>query len=342
MKVVFAQQQMNHYPTFYLSSGAQVPNPELPERADCLLQAALDSGLELQAPEDRDDSAIEAVHTPAYLEFLKNISTRWSRIEGASEYVVPNTHPITREDGYPKSAVGQVGYHVYDGSCPISDDTWLSARWSALSAAHAAQQVVSGDPACYALSRPPGHHASQDLAGGFCYLNNSAIAAQQLREKYARVAILDVDVHHGNGTQRIFYDRDDVLTVSIHADPIRFYPFYWGYANEHGEGPGEGCNINFPLPRGTNDTDYLKALDDALLAVSDFSPDALVIALGLDAHESDPFRGMAITTAGFSAIGKALSSLALPTVIVQEGGYLSDALGANLTSFLNGYRLMQA
>ena len=338
MKVIFSQQQLDHYPKSFLSSGAVAANPEQPERAEKLLEAARSIGLQLLAPEDCGDHVIAAVHTSTYLTFLQNIYRRWSRIEAASEDVLPNVHPISREDGYPKSAVGQVGYHVYDGSCPISSDTWISSRWSAMTAAFAAQQVLAGDSACYALSRPPGHHASQDLAGGFCYLNNSAIAAQELRSKYDRVAIVDVDVHHGNGTQRIFYERDDVLTVSMHADPERFYPFFWGYANEFGKGAGEGFNLNVPLPRGTADREYLVALDAALLAVADFAPDALVIALGLDAHEDDPFHGMKITTSGFASIGTALANLRLPTVIVQEGGYLSDTLGDNLASFLGGFQ----
>jgi acetoin utilization deacetylase AcuC-like enzyme len=338
MKVVFSNAQLDHYPKSYLTSGAQAPNPEQPDRANCLLQAALASGLEQVAPDDHGDDVIAAVHTSTYLSFLQNIYTRWCRIDGASDEVVPNVHPISRDDGYPKSAVGQVGYHVYDGSCPIAAETWHSARWSAMTAAHAARQVLDGDAACYALSRPPGHHASEDLAGGFCYLNNSAIAAQHLLTKYQRVAIIDVDVHHGNGTQRIFYERDDVLTVSIHADPIRFYPFFWGYENEIGKGRGEGFNINRPLPRGTGDDEYLVVLGEALAAVSDFAPEALVIALGLDAHESDPFRGMTITTDGFAAIGELLSRISLPTVIVQEGGYLSAELGDNLVSFLRGFR----
>ena len=338
MKVVFSDDQLDHDPKSYLSSGAQVPNPEIPDRANCLLEAALASGLEQVTPEDYGDDVIAAIHTPKYLTFLQNIHTRWSRIDGASEEVLPNVHPISRDDGYPKSAVGQVGYHVYDGSCPIAAETWHSSRWSAMTAAHAARQVLAGDAACYALSRPPGHHASQDLAGGFCYLNNSAIAAQQLLTKYQRVAIVDVDVHHGNGTQRIFYERADVLTVSIHADPVRFYPFFWGYANETGKEQGEGFNINRPLPRGTGDAEYVMVLDDVLHAVSDFAPEALVIALGLDAHESDPFRGMTITTDGFAAIGNALSSISLPSVIVQEGGYLSAELGDNLASFMRGFR----
>ena len=338
MKVVFSNEQLKHYPKSFLSSGAQAANPEHPERADRLLQAARENGLEQVEPQDYGDAVIAAVHTQTYLKFLQNIYTRWSRIEGASKEVLPNIHPISRDDGYPKSAVGQVGYHVYDGSCPITAETWDSARWSAMTAAHAAKQVLDGDAACYALSRPPGHHASQDLAGGFCYLNNTAIAAQQLLTRFQRVAIIDVDVHHGNGTQRIFYERSDVLTVSLHADPVRFYPFFWGYENEKGEGQGEGFNINRPLARGTGDIEYLAVLDDTLEAVSDFAPDALVIALGLDAHEDDPFRGMAITTAGFSSIGRALASTGLPTVIVQEGGYLSDSLGANLASFLSGFQ----
>jgi len=338
MKVVFSDRQLEHYPKSYLSSGAPVANPELPERADRLLAAALASGLQKIATEDCGDDVISAIHTSRYLEFLQTIYTRWSRIDGASEEVLPNVHPASRNDGYPKSAVGQVGYHVFDCSCPISAETWDSARWSAMTAAHAARQVINGDAACYALSRPPGHHAAADLAGGFCYLNNSAIAAQQLLKKYQRVAIVDVDVHHGNGTQRIFYERDDVLTVSIHADPIRFYPFFWGYANETGEGRGDGFNINLPLPRGTGDAEYLGVLDNALDAVSNYAPEALVIALGLDAHEGDPYRGMTITTAGFSRMGMALSAVGLPTVLVQEGGYLSDALGDNLSSFLSGFQ----
>lgn len=338
MKVVFSNHQMLHSPSSYLSSGEPAPNPEVPARAECLLAAALKIGLEEESPPDYGDDILSSVHTSRYLSFLQNIHKRWSRIDGASEEVLPNVHPITRDDGYPKSAVGQVGFHVYDASCPITADTWHSARWSAMTAAHAARQVMSGASSCYALARPPGHHASQDVAGGFCYFNNSAIAAQQLLEKFDRVAIIDVDVHHGNGTQRIFYERNDVLTLSIHADPVRFYPFFWGYAEETGQGEGEGYNANLPLPRGTEDKGYMQVLETALSRVASFSPQAIVVALGLDAHEGDPFRGMRITTQGFGDIGGQLGALSLPTVLVQEGGYLSDELGENLASFLNGFR----
>jgi acetoin utilization deacetylase AcuC-like enzyme len=338
VKVIFSSEQLAHNPDQFLSSGAPEPNPEKPARAEVLLQAALASGLDLESPTDVGDAVISAVHDDQYLDFLRNIYTRWSRVDGASKEVLPNVHPISRADGYPKSAVGQVGYHVYDSSCPIVADTWHSARWSAMTAAHSAQQLIDGDDACYALTRPPGHHASQDLAGGFCYLNNSAIAAQSLRSKFDRVAVIDIDVHHGNGTQRIFYERDDVLTVSIHADPIRFYPFFWGYADETGAGPGAGFNINLPLQRGCDDQLFLQTLSTAIERVAAFSPQAVVIALGLDAHEGDPFRGMNITTRGFGNIGGELGAVGLPTLLVQEGGYLSDALGSNLESFLTGFQ----
>jgi acetoin utilization deacetylase AcuC-like enzyme len=338
MKVVFSAAQLDHDPQHILSSGEHSEAPEKPERAKRLLDAAITAGLQQEEPIDYGDLILETVHTDRYLQFLKNIYIRWSRVPGAPIDILPNTHPISRHDGYPKSAVGQLGFHCYDGSCPFTEHTWQSARWSALSAAHAARLVVAGEKFTYALARPPGHHASQDLAGGFCYLNNAAIAAEQLRQEFAKVAIIDVDVHHGNGTQRIFYARNDVFTVSIHADPIRFYPFYWGYANEVGENAGEGFNLNLPLPRGTADDEYLAVLAGALDRVAEFSPDAIVVALGLDAHESDPFQGMRISTPGFEQIGARLGSLQKPTVLTQEGGYLSALLGKNLEAFLQGFQ----
>lgn len=189
----------------------------------------------------------------------------------------------------------------------------------------------------YALCRPPGHHAFADVAGGFCFINNSAVAAQVLRKNAACVAILDVDLHHGNGTQGIFYARSDVLTVSLHADPVRFYPFFWGHADERGEGAGLGYNLNLPLPRKSGDAAFLEALGTAFRRIRAFAPEALVVALGLDAFEGDPFGGLSVTTPGFSRIGEAIAGLGLPTVIVQEGGYLCEALGDNLTAFLTGF-----
>jgi acetoin utilization deacetylase AcuC-like enzyme len=187
------------------------------------------------------------------------------------------------------------------------------------------------------LCRPPGHHAYADRGSGFCYVNNSALAATILRQRHAAVAILDIDVHHGNGTQGVFYDRPDVLTVSIHADPEGYYPFFYGHAGETGRGDGRGFNRNLPVPVKSGDAVWMAALDTALSAVAAFSPGALVLALGLDAHEADPLAGGAVTRAGFAAMARRIASLRLPTVIVQEGGYLTDHLSGNLTAFLDGF-----
>ena len=289
------------------------------------------------APRDRGIAPIAAIHTPEYLRFLEHIHERWQRIPGASPEVVPNIHPDRRDFSYPASAVGQAGYHMADTACPIGADTWESIYWSAQSAVHAACCVIDGEPAAYGLSRPPGHHAFADIAGGFCFLNNSAIAAQKLRSRYERVAIVDVDLHHGNGTQGIFYRRNDVLTVSLHADPIRFYPFFWGHASERGEGSGLGYNCNLPLARGSGDAPFLDALEAGIQQVRAFAPGAIVVALGLDAFEGDPFGGLKLSTPGFAKVGAALAGLDLPTVIVQEGGYVCDGLSGNLELFFNGF-----
>ncbi len=337
MKVVFADQQLAHEPRAFLVCGAALPHPEVPARASRLLAAAETVGLSRELPADYGLEYVAAVHTPRYIDYLRNIHTRWSRIEGAADEVIPGIHPDRRDGGYPASAAGQAGFHQADLSSPIGSHTFTSALWSAHSAAHAALEVIAGERRCYALARPPGHHAAREYAAGFCYLGNTAIAAQVLRGQHDRVAVLDVDVHHGNGTQDIFYERGDVLTVSIHADPIRFYPFFWGYADETGAGDGRGANCNVPLPRGTGDDDYLRELDDVLTAIGDFKPGALVVALGLDAYEGDPLSGFAVTTGGFGRIGRRVGELDLPTVLVQEGGYLSDELGANLGTFLEGF-----
>lgn len=337
MKAFYAEEQKRHDPKAFLSSGAAKPNPEMPERVERLLAGATSAGCTVERPRNHGLGPVAAVHTPEYLDFLEHIFARWQRIEGASAEVIPNIHPIARSGSYPASAVGQAGYHMADTACPISGETWQSALWSAWSAVEAAEAVISGTPAAYALCRPPGHHAFADVAGGFCFINNSAVAAQVLRKQAARVAILDVDLHHGNGTQGIFYARPDVLTVSLHADPVRFYPFFWGHADERGEGPGLGYNFNLPLPRKSADAAFLEALAVAFQRIRAFSPDALVVALGLDAFEGDPLGGLSVTTPGFSRIGEAIAKLGLPTVIVQEGGYLCDELGDNLTAFLTGF-----
>ncbi|HHK73656.1 MAG TPA: histone deacetylase family protein [Rhizobiales bacterium] len=337
MKAIFDARQYRHEPKHFMANGVVRPSPEQAARIDVLRRGAEAAGCGFAAPDDAGLAPIAALHSPEYLTFLQNIHRRWQFIEGASEEVIPNIHPLSRTDNYPKSAVGQAGFHQADTACPIGAHTWEAAYWSAQVAVTGADMIAAGARAAYALTRPPGHHAFGDAAGGFCFLNNAGIAAERLRAKGFRPAILDVDVHHGNGTQGIFYGRDDVLTVSLHADPERFYPFFWGQSHERGEGAGRGYNLNLPLARGTGDEDYLKILDIALARITAFGADAVVIALGLDAYEGDPFKGLAVTTPGFARIGAAIAGLGLPTLFVQEGGYLCDELGQNLTHVLTGF-----
>lgn len=287
---------------------------------------------------------IKAVHDAGYLEYLQTAWARWSELPGHGPEIMPNIHPNRNMAGRPDSVVGLSGVYQADCACPIGPGTWDAVQRAAQCAVDAALHVNDEKPNyAYALCRPPGHHAFADMAGGFCFLNNSAIAAQTLLDSGAtRVAILDVDVHHGNGTQGVFYSRSDVLTVSLHGDPAVYYPFYAGYADETGDGAGSGYNINTPLPQGTGDDDYMLALQPALEAIVDYKPDYLVVALGLDASEDDPLAFLHLTTDGFARIGEVTAAMNLPTVLVQEGGYISDVLGTNLGIFLQRFEQSRA
>ncbi|MEM9140880.1 MAG: histone deacetylase family protein [Pseudomonadota bacterium] len=333
-----AEEHNLHQPQSFLVAGQFREAEEVAERATILQAAGEAAGLTFQRPENPGMGPIGAVHTPDYLEFLATIHQRWStEVPGAGPEVIPNLHLDRTLGGYPKSPTGLANYHMADGACPIGPGTHKAALWSAYTAIAATEAVLQGAPAAYALGRPPGHHAYADLAGGFCFLNNSAIAAQMLRGAHDRVAVLDVDVHHGNGTQSIFYDRADVLTVSLHADPETYYPFMCGYAHEGGSGPGLGYNRNLPLPRTTEDDAFLAALGSALDHVASYNPGALVLALGLDARAGDPLQGMRLSTGVFGEIAARVAAAGLPVVIVQEGGYVSDTLGPALQEFLTGF-----
>lgn len=337
MKAVYSHLHRSHNPQFFLVRGIVKRTTEQPERADRLL-AGLNAGRhELIEPAVFGQGPRLRVHSPEYLNFLAEAWDAWSALADKGAEMIANMHPVRNAGTYPSHIVGRLGWHTVDTACPIGPGTWAAACAASDVATTAAQMVLDGENAVYALCRPPGHHAYRDLAGGFCFLNNSAIAASHLRLKHERIAILDVDVHHGNGTQGIFYERSDVLTVSIHADPTAFYPFVWGYAHERGAGAGLGANLNIPLAIGTKDDGYLQALEVASKTIAAFAPGALVVALGLDASEHDPLAGLAVTTDGFRQIGGAIARSGLPTVFVQEGGYLSDSLGANLTAVLDGF-----
>jgi acetoin utilization deacetylase AcuC-like enzyme len=337
MKAVFSGLQLAHAPTRFLSKGHIVGYPESPDRARALLEGARQAGTQICAARRFDERLLSNVHAPQYVEFLKTAFDAWSKIEGAAPELMPSlriTVPLLNNSTH---VMANAGRYMMDFSCAITAKTWGSVAASAMTALTAADMVARGEHVAYALCRPPGHHAYSNRAGGFCYLNNTALAAEHLRTVHERVAILDIDVHHGNGTQSIFYARPDVLTVSIHADPAEYYPYYWGSAAEEGERDGRGTNLNLPLPVGSGDDVWLDALDSALRKVHDFAPGALVIALGLDAHEADPLKGGTVTQGGFALFAEVIASLGLPTVIVQEGGYLTEHLPDNLAMFLASY-----
>jgi len=340
MITVFDEIQRRHAPRDFIVSGKPQPIPERPERIDMLMHGVRRLGGPVEPPPAIAMDTVALVHDRRYLRFMETLWERWKRLPDAGETPLANVFALGRASlppaSYPDSVVGQCGWHLGDGSCPITADTWTSALASAASAAHGADLILRGERLVYALCRPPGHHAAADVAAGFCYINNTALAAEILTRAGKRTAILDIDVHHGNGTEAIFYDRADVLTVSIHAHPKRFYPFFWGYEDERGRGVGEGFNLNLPLERGTALKPYGAALERALRRISDFAPDILVLAAGLDIAVDDPFKGFAITTAEFAAIGRMIAALQLPTLAVQEGGYPSPSLGANLGSLLEG------
>lgn len=337
MRVFHTEKHTQHDPHFFLVRGRASNAVEQPERARILLAAAQAAGHEVVAAGDQGLAPIADVHTPEYLDYLQVAHREWSRLPGASDEVIPNIHPGRRPASYPRGIVGRAGWHAADTGAPIGPGTWEAARAAAQVAIAAADYVLAGAPEAYALCRPPGHHAYADMAGGFCYLNNSAIAARRLARRYGRVAVLDIDVHHGNGTQAIFYDSRDVLTVSVHADPDAYYPYFWGHAHERGEGAGEGYNLNLPLPLGSGDETWLAAGEQALERIDRYAPSVLVLALGLDASEHDPLQGLRITTEGFARMARLVAGLGLPTVLVQEGGYLGPGLAENLTAFLAAF-----
>lgn len=337
MDAVFSEIQNQHSSSRFLRYGAVTDYPESPERLTRLLAGVRKAGLGLRQPKEFDAAHLAAVHSRRYLDFLENGHAEWMKLPGAFPEIMPSIRPVQTPADYPSHILGRAGWHIMDFAGAVTADTWASVRMSAMSALTAADLVSAGADAAYALCRPPGHHAYGERCGGFCYLNNSAIAAQYLRRSHDRVAILDIDVHHGNGTQGIFYDRNDVLTVSIHADPAGYYPFYYGYADQYGENAGEGFNLNVAVPVKSGDRIWIAALEAAVKRIAEFKPGAVVLALGLDAHEADPLAGGAVTTQGFAAMAKLIAEIRLPTVIVQEGGYLTPMLGDNLAAFLTAF-----
>lgn len=338
MRAFHAPETAGHDPDFFLLRGRVVRNEERAARAERLLAALARLELAAEAPPEAGRAPLAAVHSLDYLRFLETAWEDWRRLPAAGPEVVANVHRAPGPPStYPDSVVGRAGWHMADAACPIGPESWTAARRSADCALAAAEALAAGARQAYALCRPPGHHAAAEQAGGHCLLNNAAIAAQRLTAGGGRVAVLDVDVHHGNGTQSIFWSRADVATVSIHADPHGFYPFFVGHAHERGAGPGEGFNLNLPLPLGAGDAAWLDALGTALARVEAFAPDAVVLSLGLDVHERDPLKGLSVTTEGIARAGARIGRLGAPVAVVQEGGYLSEELTDNLAAFLSDF-----
>jgi len=312
---------------------------ECPERANNVLRAIRDKNFgTLMDPQNFGEDKLTRIHAPDYLQFLKNVWPAWL----ASDETASNARPDTFVGAGMRHANtecihGQLGRYSFDSTSPFVEGSWQAIRTSANIALTGADLVKGGEKRAFALCRPPGHHATVNYCGGYCYLNNTALAAQSCLDGGAKkMAILDVDYHHGNGTQSIFYDRNDVLTISLHADPSLEYPFFLGYVDEPGEGIGHGFNINYPLPFGTDWAKYEVALADALIQVQRFEPDALVVALGLDTFAGDPTTYFGIETADYAQMGNRIASLELPTLVVLEGGYSVEHIGVNTVTFLAG------
>lgn len=350
MKAVYTPGHLTHDVTHETYLGQAVPASEVAERAERIretLQA--DGGFEIVAPTEHGLDPILAVHDEGLVRFVE---TAWAdvRTQGIDRsFLVADTYPVRAMfEGMSDEALarlrepvaigGRTGWYGLDSSNPLVQGTWTAARGAVDVALTAVDLVLDGgETAVYGLCRPPGHHAARSMAGGYCFFNNAAIAAQSIVERTGEhVAILDVDVHHGNGTQQIFWRRGDVLYASLHADPMRLYPFFLGHAHEVGEGPGRGANLNLPLPERTEDEGYIETLDLALERIADTPGSIVVVSLGFDTHEHDPLGDLALTTAGYHEMGRRVAALGRRLVILQEGGYHRPSLGENARAWLRG------
>ena len=334
MRCFWDERQRAHAPAGEFFNGALHPAAEHPGRVDAIL-GAIGS---VEAPSDLGLDPISRMHSADYIEFLRTAHDQW-RAAGREGNAFPYTFPVVQRRPLKLQRIDALlGQYSFDTSTPIAEGTWQAAYWAAQTALAATEAFLGGERTAFALCRPPGHHCGRDYLGGYSYLSNAAIAAEHaIASGRQRVAILDVDYHHGNGTQDIFFDRADVLYVSIHADPVMDYPYYWGHADETGVGEAAGATLNLPLPRGTDWGGYQPALLEALDRIAGYQPDLLVVSYGADTFEGDPISHFKLKTSDYEPMARRIASLGLPTVIVMEGGYAVDALGANVASFLSGF-----
>jgi len=357
MITIFSPDHALHDAPHEFLDGKLIAPHESPIRVRMILEALERADIgPIQSPRAFDLDPIRAVHDNDYLAYLAQAYERWVGAGGDAAAVLPSTLAVRWMSRRSVGPLVAPGYYSFDLSAPIVAGTYRAARAAADAALTGAALLLEGQRLAYALCRPPGHHAGSDLYGGYCYLNNAAIAAHFLgvgsweladggrssqlstpsSQLPARVAVLDIDFHHGNGTQQIFYERADVLFVSIHADPAREYPYFAGYADERGAGAGAGLNLNFPLEAGVTNARYLAVLEQALAAIADFAPRFLVLSAGFDTFGGDPIGDFALTADAYPLIGQRIAQLGLPTLVVQEGGYAVAALGENATGLLRG------
>ena len=338
MIVIDAGTDHLHDPPYEFTPKGLTPYSECPERAESIRKAiAPEPWLVSTEPGEFLSNALACVHDPGYLHYLERIHHVWRERERSSDVVIPDMFALRDYSRRPTDLLRQTGYYCFDAQTPIMHGTYRAALGSAACALTGADLLLSGERAVYALCRPPGHHAAADKYGGYCYLNNAALAAHRLSGQ-GKVAILDVDYHHGNGTQSIFYDSDRVLFISVHADPSYAYPFYSGYRDETGTGAGIGLNHNLPLPSGTSEQEYGIILHEALEQVARFAPAFLVVSLGVDTYALDPLGDFALSGDAFRAIGERIASAGFPALLVQEGGYHLEHIGMCVVNVLRAFR----
>jgi acetoin utilization deacetylase AcuC-like enzyme len=316
-------------------NGQPFTSTELPQRADMILDTLRRHNIgEIHTPRDYGIAPIATIHDAGFLDYLQNIFMMNNRQYHTQAPVYPDLFRPMSARLAPQHIDGLKGQYCYGMDSPILAGTWQAAYWSAQCAISAAMSLSTGQRSAYALCRPPGHHAARDLYGGFCYLNNAAIAAQTLG---SHVAILDIDYHHGNGTQELFYNTADVLFCSLHADPRDEYPYYWGSQAEIGEGPGTGFNYNWPLPKNATEEMYIPALQEALEVINRYSPVYLIVSVGFDLLKDDPVGGFQLTLDSLHRVSQAIYDLKLPTAIIQEGGYNLENIGTCAEIFLSPF-----
>ena len=343
MLTIYNNRHALHHGKVEMFRGELVPCFEVPARVDHVkLELERRKLGALQAPDAFDDALLARVHAPRYLDFIAHAWNEWVALDPAnvSRDALPSYWPVRgmRTDVLPKSFPARMGLFAFDAGTPLMAGSWAAARHGAACAWTAAQRVIGGERAAFALTRPPGHHAGADFFGGYCFINNAAVAAQALRDAgVERVAVLDVDYHHGNGTQAIFYERSDVHFASLHGDPMTDYPYYLGHADERGAGAGLGFNHNLPLARGTDFAAWRAALNAALGGIAAVGAGALVVSLGVDTFEGDPVAGFRLQSGDYLRMGEDLARAGLPTVFVFEGGYAVAEVGVNAVNVLEGF-----